>query len=621
MTFGIAHRILTSVVAALGVIALLGAAPLPDPTLGVVLIGLAAAIARPEAWAARAAKIHAGAMLTIALFAVEGARIIAGRTPIDAVVELLVGIQLVALATRRGASHDLAVLTLALLHFLAATAFGGGAAFAMAFAGGVVFLPATLVLSHLRREVETNYHQGARDRAGHPVDVPRILRSRRVIGRGFLGAMGSLALPIAGLVAGFFLFAPRLATHARVFDLDLHAGLVRFTDDVDLSQRGALRPDPSVAFRFRVDGLASPPPLLPLRFRATTLERTDGVSFHRARPAGDGAAPPAGLAIAIDQTGFEPRVVHVPPGAIVRGALGPEDRARHLALPANAERIRDLARAWTAGVDGAEAKARVIERRLKTTFAYDLASPSRGRTQPIDHFLFESRRGHCELFASTMAIMLRAVGVPSRVVLGFVGGTYNRFGGFYAVRQGDAHAWVEGYVDGWRTFDPTPAGDPPSRGIFALTRDLADAAAARWATSVVGFDRRAEAWAAARREIVVIVAFVLVVGLLFAAARGGRRARSLAIVRDVAAPLTASTRRAAALYATLERVLSRRGLARDPAVPPLAHAEGLVRSGHPIAGEVFTLTSVYIDARFGGQKLGERAIIDFERRVRALEAG
>jgi transglutaminase-like putative cysteine protease len=60
-----------------------------------------------------------------------------------------------------------------------------------------------------------------------------------------------------------------------------------------------------------------------------------------------------------------------------------------------------------------------------------------------------------------MAVMLRTLGVPTRNVTGFVGGTYNRFGKFYAVRQGDAHSWVEVFIDeaGWMTFDPTPPAD------------------------------------------------------------------------------------------------------------------------------------------------------------------
>ena len=117
---------------------------------------------------------------------------------------------------------------------------------------------------------------------------------------------------------------------------------------------------------------------------------------------------------------------------------------RDLVLPvATTKRVRELAHTWADGEPTPAGKARAIERHLRNDFAYDLASPSRGALDPLDHFLFESKRGHCELFASAMVVMLRAIGVPAREVTGFVGGTYNRFGGYYVVRQSEAHAWVE----------------------------------------------------------------------------------------------------------------------------------------------------------------------------------
>src|SRR5208282_2046059 len=124
-----------------------------------------------------------------------------------------------------------------------------------------------------------------------------------------------------------------------------------------------------------------------------------------------------------------------------------------------------------------------------------------GQPQPVDHFLFESKRGHCEFFSTAMALMLRTVGIPSRNVTGFVGGTYNRFGRYYAVRQGDAHSWVEAYLDdptrpGWQTFDPTPtSGAQPledTTGAWVYLRDLVEALSQRWNRYVVGYDLRTQ---------------------------------------------------------------------------------------------------------------------------------
>src|SRR5690606_13078757 len=79
-------------------------------------------------------------------------------------------------------------------------------------------------------------------------------------------------------------------------------------------------------------------------------------------------------------------------------------------------------------------------------------------------------------------------------VTGFIGGTYNRFGRYYAVRQGDAHSWIEVHVSGrgWTRFDPTPPSDaaPQSEitGVLAFVRDFVEAAAQRWNRHVVGYD-------------------------------------------------------------------------------------------------------------------------------------
>lgn len=77
--------------------------------------------------------------------------------------------------------------------------------------------------------------------------------------------------------------------------------------------------------------------------------------------------------------------------------------------------------------------------------------------KPIDEFLFDKKQGNCEYFATSMAIILRVNGIPSRVVAGYRGGVYNDLGNYYILRQSDAHLWVEAYIDniGWIRFDPT----------------------------------------------------------------------------------------------------------------------------------------------------------------------
>src|ERR1019366_5904852 len=100
---------------------------------------------------------------------------------------------------------------------------------------------------------------------------------------------------------------------------------------------------------------------------------------------------------------------------------------------------------------------------LRKNFSYTLELPKTDMRDPIANFLFRRKKGHCEYFASAMAVMLRTIGIPSRVTTGFAGGVYNPISGWYVVRASDAHSWVEAYLPrlGWTTFDPTPPDPNP----------------------------------------------------------------------------------------------------------------------------------------------------------------
>src|SRR5204862_3430287 len=102
-------------------------------------------------------------------------------------------------------------------------------------------------------------------------------------------------------------------------------------------------------------------------------------------------------------------------------------------------------------------------------FVYTL-SPTAYDTDPVDGFLFDARRGFCEHYASAFVVLLRAAGIPARVVTGYQGGEMNPRGDYLIVRQSDAHAWSEALIDGrWRRFDRTAAVTPRriERGIGA----------------------------------------------------------------------------------------------------------------------------------------------------------
>ncbi len=172
--------------------------------------------------------------------------------------------------------------------------------------------------------------------------------------------------------------------------------------------------------------------------------------------------------------------------SVVRSEVPGVAEARYLQLPADMERIRRLAVGITAGAKTGTEKADLIERYLKKNYSYSLnVSPPRKGTDPIDDFIFHSKKGFCEHYATSMALMLRCLGIPSRIVNGFCGGEANRFGGYIIVRQSDAHSWVEALIDNkWVRLDPTPP--VPSSHLRAITL-FWDLFKMNWGRYVVGF--------------------------------------------------------------------------------------------------------------------------------------
>jgi hypothetical protein len=155
-----------------------------------------------------------------------------------------------------------------------------------------------------------------------------------------------------------------------------------------------------------------------------------------------------------------------------------QTRATFLQLPpAFDNRVAQLARDITANATNGYDQARAIEQYLKTHYTYTLDLQRGKEPDPIVDFLFETRRGHCEYFASAMALMCRSLGLATRLAGGYQLGEYNDLNNTYVVRQKDAHAWVEVYfpqAGTWVEFDPTP---PAASGNTPSTR-------AEWSASV-----------------------------------------------------------------------------------------------------------------------------------------
>jgi transglutaminase-like putative cysteine protease len=266
-----------------------------------------------------------------------------------------------------------------------------------------------------------------------------------------------------------------------------------------------------------------------------------------------------------------------------------EDNPREsLQLPLNNPRTLAFAKEMRQGVDSDRAYVNaVLDWFHKEPFVYTLAPPLIDR-DPVDGFLFDSRRGFCEHYAGAFTVLLRAAGIPARVVTGYQGGEMNPDGDYMIVRQSDAHAWAEALLDGqWQRFDPTAAVAPSriERGLGAALpageqvpyfarlemtwikslRLKWDAVNYQWQRGIVGFnierqrDLLREFGFEDARPWQFMAAFavaVLVWGLLLLGAAQLRRSRVDAEV---------------ALWAALCRRLARAGLARAPEEGPLAY--------------------------------------------------
>jgi transglutaminase-like putative cysteine protease len=173
-------------------------------------------------------------------------------------------------------------------------------------------------------------------------------------------------------------------------------------------------------------------------------------------------------------------------------AIPAELSRRYLQLPLGIDpRITQLANDITAKAKSTMDKASLVETYLKKNYKYTLDLTWTPGPQPVSTFLFEAKSGHCEYFASSMAILLRSAGIPTRLVNGFLMGEYNPVGQDYIIRESDAHSWVEVYVPGhgWVEFDPTPPD--PNHPDLNLARQMAqyfDAMEFFWNSYVIVYD-------------------------------------------------------------------------------------------------------------------------------------
>ena len=624
------------------------------------------------AWTA----LLAGALL------VFGVQVLAGHIDIILAAALFAELLCIhRLWHRRTGRDELLLLLLALLLLCAGAALSAELTFGLAFLGFAVSGTWALALTHLRSAIEEG--RG-------PAGSAALLNSRRVATPALLSGLAALSLfGIAGAALVFFTF-PRV-TIGGLRRASRPAPVAGLGDRVDLSRRGTIADDPRVALRVRLN----PPPRgeprdLAMHWRARSLSQWTGHGWRSPdgglipvmrlprRPRGGGV--PSVLSTDIEVVGqFTDGVVFTPegwplgvdfrrpgsprqlyrnvegdlfyqpvdggdvrytvaadldepaPGGLRgRGQRYPSWVEADLAVPASLDaRVHALAKRLGGGKDPADAAA-AIERWLATALRYSRELPG-DVADPIADFLFARRAGHCELFSSAMVLMLRSLGIPARNVTGYFGGRRTD-AGYYAVRAGDAHSWVEVYFPdaGYVPFDPTPASARGSRqeGIGARMVLLWDSLQQTWRAFVVDYDLVSQTQAMRRigqilhetgqrlagrdgatgrlRRVIAAVGTAVAAAAVIAWLRRLRLRARKAQERE----LTSDQRRAVALWRGARRLLKRAGVEIAVGTTP-----GELARRIPAAADI---ARAYAAARWGGAQLAPRVA---RAALRTLDAG
>ena len=321
----------------------------------------------------------------------------------------------------------------------------------------------------------------------------------------------------------------------------------------------------------------------------------------------------------------------------------------HLLLPASTDRrIFQLAHEKGTGASPLE-RARSIEKYLRTSFGYTTELPQEHSNDPLADFLFVRRKGHCEYFASAMAVMLRGIHIPSRVVTGFQSGVYNPMTGWQVIRASDAHSWVEAWLPGrgWTTFDPTPPDTNAGRGLGAVWSQAMlylDAAETLWRQWIVDYNLEQQLGLVARVERRTrmlnravrfdgladsgnrlieagkrwIGYFVSAVGIaiclfFFVPPAWKLLSHRLHAARISKGQVAASD--AAVLYSRMLDVLRRRGVEKPAWLTPGEFARSVPPS--PASPIVEQITAAYHDLRYGGRHRSRHPHAATPRRARS----
>ncbi len=339
----------------------------------------------------------------------------------------------------------------------------------------------------------------------------------------------SLVFPliVAILSVPFFLILPR--THTPLIDIftKKEGGLVSgISDEVEIGKVGEIQEDNTVVMRVYGKIPANPywrvsvfDTLLGRRWIKTLefLEKEERVydslytytvilepTFDTFVPVLDYPVRPVKL------EGFKGKIIRLKGGfyeseepisrpvryTFISTALPPDDPADpvYLVVPEDIpESIAELSRRLSEGKKTPEEKLKSVVDFFGKGFSYTLKLESY-EGDPLEHFLFRSKKGNCEYFASATALLLRLMGIPSRVVGGFKGALKNRYGNYYIITNSMAHVWVEAYINGkWVRVDATPPYITPAVRRISKLDLIRDAIISFWYENVVDFSAQKQA--------------------------------------------------------------------------------------------------------------------------------
>ena len=471
---------------------------------------------------------------------------------VPATLDLILFVQLVKSYQPSKQDRDhLYLLILSFLQVLAASSLTIDASFLILFGIYLLVCLATLMVFEMKRAATRSgrqdssgaYTKSVLPRAGDPGVLSKTENSQAARSLALV-SVGSL-VAIAVLGTGIFFAIPRFGS-GYFHRAARSSSLSGFSDSIRLGGIGTIQLDPAVVMRVRVKG--DPALLKTAKWRGVTLDYFDGRSWSK-RARGAAINFDSGRDFRIKESAssdstvdyqvwLEPSatsylftVAHalhlkgqlaplswdpaddsftarahpsrrltydamsrltLPGGTAQDADLSPAERQSYLQLPPLDPRILSLALHIGAGAGSNQEKAHRVEQYLQTNYFYALDQVQLDNPQPLAAFLLQTRRGHCEYFASSMVVLLRAMNVPARIVNGFQAGEYNEIGENYVIRGRDAHSWVEVWIQetGWIPFDPTPASaELLSRSQLSIVLgNYLDAFELFWAEWVVGYD-------------------------------------------------------------------------------------------------------------------------------------